>query len=266
MARRFVGTSNQNLSRANAIVTGTPLTMACWARVTSTATGGAFVSINTSSASNRFSLGSNAGGTIVATANGTGSATSTGTLTVDTWAHCVGVFSTSTDRTVYLNGVATGGNGVTAIPSGLTTTLLGARRDTTIGAYLTGQLAEVAIWNVALDAAEINALNSGRVSPLSIRRANLQAYWPLGGLYGETDNDYSPNLYSLTAVNSPTYEAHPNVIYEDQYLGWNATELLPQTKVWVKAGGVWKQGIPWIKQGGVWKQGSPKIKVSGSWK
>ena len=270
MARNFVGSSSQYLSRNNAIATGAPITMACWARVTNALAAQSFMSIQTTIGSDRFTLTVNATGNIVAAATVGGTtqaATTTGAMTNNTWAHCVAVFSSSTNRVAYLNGVASTASTVSSIPSSLTQFMIGARRQAgALGLYLTGQIAEAAIWNFALTASEINSLYQLTATPLQIRRDNLQAYWPLGGLYGDTDNDLSNNLYSLTATNSPTFTPHIGVNYDDQYNFWNPSESSPDSLIWINVGGTWKQGTPFIKQMGTWRQGIPKIKIGGNWK
>jgi hypothetical protein len=40
----------------------------------------------------------------------------------------------------------------------------------------------------------------------------------------------------------------------------------PNTIVWLKVAGTWKQATAFIKVAGVWKQAEPKIKISGVWR
>lgn len=270
MARNFVGTSSQYIWRSSPIATGAPITMACWAQVTSATTAQAFMSIHTTLGSDRFTMTINATGNILAasTVGGTTrSATTTNSMSANTWAHCVAVFSSSTLRQAFLNGVGSATNTVSSVPASLTQFAIGTRRQAgALGIYLTGQIAEAAVWNFALDASDINALYQRAATPLQIRAANLRGYWPLGGLYGDTDNDLSSNLYALTAVNGPTYTPHPAVNYDDQYGFWNPSTSSPSSIMWIKVGGVWKTATPWINVGGVWKQSSPFIKNSGTWR
>jgi hypothetical protein len=173
--------------------------MACWARVSVTTTAQAFMSINTSSAADRHTLTMNATGNVLANTNGgTNTSQTTGAMSANVWTHCAGVWSASNSRTAYLNGTAATANTNNVTPTGLTTTLLGARRDTTLGLYLTGQLAECCIWSVALDAAEINSLAKG-LRAFQVRPDSILAYWPLGGHFGEVDEDFSGGGHLLTA-------------------------------------------------------------------
>ena len=75
---------------------------------------------------------------------------------------------------------------------------------------MSGHIAEAAIWNVALTAAEVTVLAKG-VSPLFIRRQNLVAYWPLYGLHSP-ETDFSGNNRVMTLNNGPTRGNHPPVV------------------------------------------------------
>jgi hypothetical protein len=83
-------------------------------------------------------------------------------------------------------------------------------------------IAEAAIWDLtdlgtdaasrtAAFAAIVAALAKGR-RPLTYA-TGLVAYWPLGGLYGQTVLDRWKSRYDLTASVSPTYTDHCRVIY-----------------------------------------------------
>jgi hypothetical protein len=77
------------------------------------------------------------------------------------------------------------------------------------GLHLNGRLAECAIWNVALTAAEIASLVKA-FSPLLIRPASLVAYWPL---IGRHDPEICPKGgFDMTLTNTPTTAAHPRII------------------------------------------------------
>lgn len=72
-----------------------------------------------------------------------------------------------------------------------------------------GLIAEVAIWNIALNASEIAALARG-VSPLLIRRQNLQGYWPIWGV-GSPERDYSGKGGHGTVTGTLTAARHAPV-------------------------------------------------------
>lgn len=215
MSRNFVGTSSQYLLRNSAIISGVPFTMACWVRVSSVTTSQAFMSINTTAASDRHVLSINTTGTIQANTTVSSvdhASISTGTVSANTWTHCAGVWSANNNRVSYLNGTASPANLDNFTPVSLTTTMLGARRATTLGSYLTGQLTECCIWSVALDADEITSLAKGQRA-FQIRPDAILAYWPLGGHFGEVDADFSGGGHLLTANGSPTWsEFYPPII------------------------------------------------------
>lgn len=116
--------------------------------------------------------------------------------------------------TMYVDGSAI--SGTSSAGSGGTLNLV----YTGIGSYIfsgtrgygAGRVAEAAIWDVELPAAELVALTKG-YSPLRVRRQSLAGYWPLGGHHGQHDNDHWKNGYDMTAVNSPTWADHGRVIY-----------------------------------------------------
>jgi hypothetical protein len=82
--------------------------------------------------------------------------------------------------------------------------------NTNIGAYLAsngpivltqGYIANVAVWNVDLNAQEASALWNG-AQPYEIRQQNLAGFWPLDG-FASPEPDLSGNGINLTLSNSP---------------------------------------------------------------
>jgi hypothetical protein len=67
--------------------------------------------------------------------------------------------------------------------------------------YYAGQMAELAVWNVKLTAAEMAALAKG-ARPNTIRPSALKAWWPLGGIQSpEPDLSGLANNGTLTGTN-----------------------------------------------------------------
>jgi len=96
-------------------------------------------------------------------------------FSANTWHHACGVFSADDARAVYLDG---GGKG-----TGSDSRTVGTPVSTEIGYVeffggILGKVAHVAVWNVALNDAEV-ALLAKRVSPLIVRPNALVNYWPL---------------------------------------------------------------------------------------
>ena len=133
--------------------------------------------------------------------------TATNTETLNAWNHVYGQrpTSTSTPRTVWLNATDTGTNTAT---QGTFVTELGIGavwRLGTLEQYLTGDLAEVAVWGVGLTIDEITSLAKG-FKPSRIRPQSLLYYVPL-----VRDLHELRTGIALTAVNAPTVVAHPRV-------------------------------------------------------
>lgn len=102
-------------------------------------------------------------------------ATSTGV-----WQHICGVFSSSTSRTIYLDGGSNGSNTTSAVPVGLNTIRIGSSFLPAGGptALFNGIISDTAIWNVELTIDEIKSLSKG-FSPRKIRPQSLEFYSPL---------------------------------------------------------------------------------------
>ena len=184
MAYNFTAASSQYLGTASTPVTAAPLTIAGWFFPTANASG-TICSVGVSSGTNRQQLfydPTTPGGARLAanSLDNTGQSESSrnNVVTVNTWQHGAGVFTSSTERLAYHDGIAGIVNTVSRTPSGLNTITIGGRWNTTIGGFATGRLAEVGIWNVALTAAEVASLAKG-MTPDKIRPQNLVFYAPL---------------------------------------------------------------------------------------
>lgn len=106
-------------------------------------------------------------------------ATATGSVSLDTWVHAVGVSRSIADRSAYRDGGSRGNNAVSKAFASTDRIAIGKRAGgTATPQYFNGRLAEVAIWSTDLFDDEIASLALGRV-PTSIRPARLAAYWPL---------------------------------------------------------------------------------------
>jgi hypothetical protein len=213
MARALASASSQYLINGSAVVTAEPFTMACWFQVAALGASEAIMSIGTNGGSHRWQLERNAANAMdIRSTDGSGNGISLGTngeiAATGTWYHAAGVFAASNSRTGYFNGTAHTTNTTAITVSGVDRTLLGARISTVVGLYLNGQIAEAAVWNAALDAAEVASLSKG-FSPLLIRPASLKAYWPL---IGRHDPEIDPRGgFNMTPTNGPTAAPHCRV-------------------------------------------------------
>ena len=218
MARQFSG-SGQYLTRSGSPVTAEPFTLACW-YVTSSATADqALISLAPNSGNyHLLALGGTAGGDPVSAVSFDGSAgvaEATAAFSTGVWQQACGVFAATNDRRVYMNG-GNEGTDTTDISVGtLTTARIGYSADSSPQYYLAGNVAEAAIWNVALAQAEITMLGIG-VSPLLIRPASLVAYWPLI----QSEDQDRVGGYHMTPVGSPTVATHPLAVKPYWYIPW----------------------------------------------
>lgn len=213
MARTL--SSGNNLSHAAAVLTAVPFTMACWFKLTTLAPAAqTLISIDAGDNVNRFMMDVTSAGRVrahVTAANQSNAASSAVSSTADVgnWHHACAVQATATSRDAYLNGGNKGSNTTSRTPIGLDTTLIGLFSGP--GNPVTdGDIAEAAIWNVALSDAEVALLATG-IGPYAVQRANLVAYWPLlGQASPEPDKAGS---FSMTLTGTPPQAAHPFIFY-----------------------------------------------------
>lgn len=209
MARDFSGTA-QYLRVDATPVTAAPLTMACWVYWDSLPTRSqAFVVSASGSASNQFSLGNNSFNAELRISAGGSNTNVTGTTTLVTgrWYHVCGVFRSSTDRELYINGVSDATNTTSRTPASIGAITIGANG---AGSNETdGKIAEVGLWNVSLSTTEIASLAAG-YSPRFIRPDKLLCYWPILG-WNSPEPCWNNPTYNLTVTGATQYQ-HPRII------------------------------------------------------
>ena len=215
MARACVRSSSQYLEYAGAVATAVPITMACWARIDDLSVTQSLLGVYANgSATNRFHLQ-----LVAATANlravtfGASSATATTSTSaaVNTWFHACAVFAATNDRRAFLNGGGKGTNAGTQTPTSIDRTAVGRSSNSTPGSYLSGRIAEVVMWNVALADAVVAALAAG-VCPFQVEPASIIGYWPLQGL-ASPEPDWSANARSLTVTGATAADHAPVLPY-----------------------------------------------------
>jgi hypothetical protein len=184
MARLFNDAANDYLQNTNAVVSGVPLTMACWFNTDDLAIDqtimGLFPSVG---GSNYFRLWLDAAANHVnadATdfANGNTQATTTTSYAANSWYHAAGVYAASNDKRAFLNGGGKGTDATDVTPVGIDRTEIGRLGSHGGIQYTSGLIGEVAIWNVALTDDEIAILAEG-VCPVFVRPGSLISYWSL---------------------------------------------------------------------------------------
>ena len=214
MARNFNGTTQYLESTATPPAVGPPLSIAAWFNGT-TFTGGRTVAglARSSGTTQRLALVASEG-VIAAVSQSSGqtrSAGSSGSVTAGAWTHGLAVFASSTSRAAYRDGTNKGTNTQSSSPTGVNRTDVGATYiSAAVAHYFSGDIAEVAMWNVALTDADALILSKG-IPPYLVKGENLVCYWPLLGRY-------SPEIsllggFDLTLNNAPAVAVHPPMRY-----------------------------------------------------
>lgn len=210
MSRNFTGVNTDRLDVANGIVTAVPITMACWFKPVSASANYTLMCNNDNTTTNRIRLstgsGGSAGSVLFATGAGSGSSSTSTSFSAAAWSHACGVSSGVASRAVYLNGGGKGTNTVSVTPTGINQFQVGIAAPNT-GQFFNGDMAEVAIWNIALSDAEAASLATG-ISPLLMHPESLKFYAPLlAGLSPEIDLMQANSL----TVTGTTFSAHTRV-------------------------------------------------------
>lgn len=217
LSRSFVQASSRRLSIASGLpVIPLPITIGVWAFLTDNSVVSSLVYFNNTS-DTTSQIGMDIAGTV---ANdpfrvwGGNSASSINNPPFNQWAHFAGVFTSTTSRTAYINGVA----GTTDTGSGSTNALntrldVGALFRSDFGSgvnFMSGRIAVVAIWAAELTATELRLLAAG-ADARRIRPDTLRWLWELEGTGNEFNKAafYQPNDGILVPANAPLPAAGP---------------------------------------------------------
>jgi hypothetical protein len=187
MAYDFNGTADY-IEGSNIPAIDVPVTLSCWfnsdtnnaAKILLAVAAGSIVSGTTLSPGLSLRLTATTANVQAATSSGNGSnvSTSGNTYATGVWNHAAARFASTSSRIVYLNGVkATEQSTNRAVAGTLVNVLIGRGSG---GTYLpsgpfNGRLAELGIWNVALDDDEIISLSKG-IKPIYVRPQSLLYY------------------------------------------------------------------------------------------
>lgn len=181
MARLF--SSLQRLERSAAVITAYPYTISAWIYDDGTSTAFPFIvgcsTSGTTAAGTRLQMFIDNVGN-VATGVGSVSVTTTAARATNTWFHGCAVEASATSHSVFLNGGSKGTTTSSAtFPTGMNRTTINAwNGGANVG--IAGNIAHVAIWNVALADAEVLELANGLL-PTRIRPQSLISYWSCYG-------------------------------------------------------------------------------------
>ncbi len=210
MARAFDDASSEYLELDSAPVTAAPFTLSCWFNSDDLTVNQMLMFVGDKDSTEDFwrlsAKGDTGGDPLRFNVNdGTsGSAdTSTG-YSASTWHHACAVETASNNRACFIDGGSKGTDATSVSPVAADRVSIGRSGDSSPGQYMSGNIAEAAIWSVALSDAEVALLAKG-FSPLFIQPHNLVAYWPL---IRDDDNDWIGG-FDLAAFNTPTVATHP---------------------------------------------------------
>ena len=236
MASGFDGVNQSLYSGTTPIAGAPPFTMACWFRSDDDTKTAVLMSSADSAATNRFHallMDGTVGGDPLAAWTvynaGSGWAQSSSGITTGTWHHACGVWTATNNRAVFLDGANKGTNATDVTATSLDWMSIGdlwrgfAPQNSY---YFTGDIAENAVWNVALTDAEVAVLAAG-YSPLFVRPQNLVAYWP--SIRGTVQSIVGSIPYAFANANGVTVEPHPPILYPYGYVtpGRAAPATLP---------------------------------------
>ncbi len=215
MSRSFDATLSQYLEHAGAVVTATPLTMACWFNIAAIGTAYTLMGVFDNTSTTRlFRLQISITGVIGFAAGDTtiNTASTTSAASINTWNHVCGVSISTTSRASYLNGANKGTNTTSRTPTGLNVTAIGRGSLATPTNYMTGLIGEVSIWNTALTDDEVLILANGTL-PSKVHPESLVAYWPLRGLGAIELNTNILTLgqYNMTVNGATSDSSNPPV-------------------------------------------------------
>lgn len=228
MARAFDDASSEYLEYAGAVVGATPLALSCWFYSDDLTVSQNLLGIQdagTAEFCRIGAMGSVGGDPIRAQITGGNVAdTSTG-YAANAWHHACGIFATSTDRRAFIDGGSKGtSTGSQSFPATPDVTVIGRRSDSTPVQYMSGRIAEAAIWDLsgwpgASDPARADSFETIALPSLALGYSPL--FYPLGLvgigywrlLNGDGDQDLVGDA-NMTAFNTPSYADHPpKIIY-----------------------------------------------------
>lgn len=232
MSREFDdGGSQYLISGAQSIIvdnTDLPVTMACWFKSDSLTVTQALMNVIDYS-SNHYLVLYAAGSVddkiwaVQYDGVNSGQAKSSTTYSANTWHHACGVFKNQANRSVYIDGGSKVTN-TTNCPNqaDMDRFAIGGLVYNGGGStvfFVSGAVAEAAIWKAELSDSEVAAIAHG-FSPLMVKPESLEVYWPL---IRDTDIDIVGG-YDLTDHNGPTVSGHmPKLMYPSAKSGYFPT-------------------------------------------
>lgn len=216
MARLFTAASSEIAAHtAGALLTAVPLTLVAWVKLTAVGTTSRTIVTlrdkdNADVARHCFNLEMSNLEYITARTGAVSNssvATHIDAVVPGEWTHAAAVFTSATEYKAFKNGSGTAATVTSRVPAGVDSAQVGGSLISTssVGNPWDGDIAEAAVYNVALTDAEVAMLAAG-YSPLMVRPDALVAYWDIvGNNSPETDG---VGRYDLTLTGTAKSE-HP---------------------------------------------------------
>jgi Concanavalin A-like lectin/glucanases superfamily len=125
----------------------------------------------------------------------------TNSLPASSWAHIAFTGSSAAGYNTFLNGTAgTSGGSGTTMNSTTGDVTIGKRTYSGNEGFVSGNIADIAIWNTILTGTQISNLASGQRANTIGANANLVGYWPIVGQSPEPDKSGNSNNGVLTGT------------------------------------------------------------------
>ena len=219
MARLFNDAAPEYLYINSGILTAVPVSMSCWFNCDDAAIYPTPIFLADKDVGTEYlgisCRGAAQGNKVRAVTSNGGTAAYAETSTAwsaNTWHHVCAVFASNTDRRIYLDGGGKGTNATNVVPANIDRFCVGFAGTSTPSGYMSGDIAEVALWNTALTDDDAASL-AKHISPFMVKQQNLAGYWPL--VRGLVDRTYG---YTLTASGT-VVSAHSRIIYPSSPMG-----------------------------------------------
>lgn len=207
MAYSFSSGDRSYLSADTVPVSSVPFTMSAQIYPTQIAQG-IIIAFTSTANTDRYNIAMISNGEFVCSSivnNVASQSITTGrSMSINTWYHVAGVYSSVTNRQAWLNGISATANTTSSSPV-VNRMQIGARLIPSINSVFIGRIANVGIWNVSLTSAEIVSLSKG-VSCNMIRPQNLIFHAPLIRDLIDTNRGLT-----LTNNNTATIADHPRI-------------------------------------------------------
>lgn len=255
--------SNQRVTMSTP-VTAAPLTITAWIKPSTLSSGVPVAILDNASTWNGFYISLSSGNINCHSASNNVFSTSSMTGTVSEWQFVSCVMASTTSRTVYVNGVAGTTNTTSSSPAATPDNLsVGAAVRDTADNFFAGSVDEVRVYNVALTAAQIQALykqgqsdevNTGASQAQGGSRldSGLAGYWKLDENTGTSTSDASTNAATGTLTGGPawttgqigsavdfdgtddyiTSASFPTISAPYSYSAWIKLDALPGASEW----------------------------------